>query len=186
MKEKDLKIDSFVKRCMNNTCGDGAKVNNEWYLECLNKAKDTKEFEKLYLSTKDKNIICSQAYGELLKKQTLFYEGYDKYYDYVMNKADIEHLTSSDIGGLKIGNDSFSICMSNSYGDGIFPVAIFNKGNPYICAIDHMMNYQVRVDGKFNIYNYDCDCGYDIAFELEGSYIVYSYNGFVALVELNR
>ena len=68
MREKDLKIDSFVVTCMNNIYGDDAEVNNEWYLECLNKAKDTKEFEKLYLSTKDKNIICSQAYGELLKK----------------------------------------------------------------------------------------------------------------------
>ena len=48
MEEKDLKIDSFVVTCMNNIYGDDAEVNNEWYLECLNKAKDTKEFEKLY------------------------------------------------------------------------------------------------------------------------------------------
>lgn len=42
MKEKDLKIDSFVVNCMNNIHGDYAEVNNEWYLECLNKTKDTK------------------------------------------------------------------------------------------------------------------------------------------------
>ena len=46
MREKDLKIDSFVVTCMNNIYGDDAEVNNEWYLECLNKAKDTKEFEQ--------------------------------------------------------------------------------------------------------------------------------------------
>lgn len=181
MKEKDLKIDSFVVNCMNNIHGDYAEVNNEWYLECLNKAKDTKEFEKLYLSTKDKNIICSQAYGELLKKRSLFYEGYDKYYHYVMNKAEIKKVTYSDRGGLKIGNDTFSICVSNGYGDGVIKTAIFLKGNPYICAVDHMMDWQVTVDGKFNIYSYDC--GNEVAIELEGSYIVYSYNGFVALVE---
>ena len=170
---------------MNNIYGDYAEVNHEWYLECLNKAKDTKEFEKLYLSTKDKNIICSQAYGELLKKQSLFYKGYDKYYHYVMNKAEIKKVTCSDRGGLKIGNDTFSICVSNGYGDGVFKTAIFLKGNPYINAVDHMMNYQVAVDGKFNIY--DCDCRNDVALvELEGSYIVYSYNGFVALVEQDR
>lgn len=39
MKEKDLKIDSFVKSCMQNTIGGSAKSNNQWYLECLNKAK---------------------------------------------------------------------------------------------------------------------------------------------------
>ena len=124
MREKDLKIDSFVVTCMNNIYGDDAEVNNEWYLECLNKAKDTKEFEKLYLSTKDNNIICSQAYGELLKKQSLFYEGYDKYYHYVMNKAEIKKVTCSDRGGLKLGNDTFSICVSNGYGDGVFTTAM--------------------------------------------------------------
>ena len=184
MREKELKIDSCVVTCMNNSYGDVAEVNNEWYLECLNKAKDTKEFEKLYLSTKDNNIICSQAYGELLKKQSLFYEEYDKYYHYVMNKAEIKKVTCSDRGGLKLGNDTFSICVSNGYGDGVFTTAIFLKGNPYINAVDHMMNYQVAVDGKFNIY--DCDCRNDVALELEGSYIVYSYNGFVALVEQDR
>ena len=35
MREKDLKIDSFVVTCMNNIYGDDAEVNNEWYLECL-------------------------------------------------------------------------------------------------------------------------------------------------------
>ena len=29
MKEKDLKIDKFVKLCMNNTYSNGAKENNE-------------------------------------------------------------------------------------------------------------------------------------------------------------
>lgn len=101
-----------------------------------------------------------------------------------MNKAEIKKVTYSDRGGLKIGNDTFSICVSNGYGDGVIKTAIFLKGNPYICAVDHMMDWQVTVDGKFNIYSYDC--GNEVAIELEGSYIVYSYNGFVALVEQNR
>jgi hypothetical protein len=184
MEEKNLKIDSFVKRCMQNTIEGSAKSNNQWYLECLNKAKNTEDFENLYFSTKDIDIMSSQAYGELLKKQSLFYKGYDKYYHYVMNKAEIKKVTCSDRGGLKLGNDTFSICVSNGYGDGVFTTAIFLKGNPYINAVDHMMNYQVAVDGKFNIY--DCDCRNDVALELEGSYIVYSYNGFVALVEQDR
>lgn len=47
-----------------------------------------------------------------------------------------------------------------------------------------MMDWQITIDGKFNIYSYDI--GNDVVLELEGSYIVYSYNGFVALVEQDR
>ena len=68
MKEKDLKIDKFVKLCMNNTYSNGAKENNEWYVKCLEKAKDTEDFLQYYFSTYDKKIICCQAYGELLKE----------------------------------------------------------------------------------------------------------------------
>lgn len=184
MEEKNLKIDSFVKRCMQNTIGGSAKSNNQWYLECLNKAKNTEDFENLYFSTKDIDIMNSQAYGELLKKQSLIYEGYSEIYNYVMNQAEIKNIAGSDRAGLKIGNDNFSICVSNGYGDGVTKFAVFKKGNPYICAIDHMMDWQITIDGKFNIYSYDI--GNDVVLELEGSYIVYSYNGFVALVEQDR
>lgn len=44
MEEKDLKIDKFVKSCMNNTYSNEAKENNEWYVKCLEKAKDTEDF----------------------------------------------------------------------------------------------------------------------------------------------
>ena len=128
--------------------------------------------------------MSSQAYGELLKKQSLIYEGYSEIYNYVMNQAEIKNIAGSDRAGLKIGNDNFSICVSNGYGDGVTKFAVFKKGNPYICAIDHMMDWQVTIDGKFNIYSYDC--GNEVALELEGSYIIYSYNGFVALVEQDR
>ena len=47
MEEKDLKIDSFTKTCMQNTIGGSAKSNNQWYLECLNRAKNTEDFENL-------------------------------------------------------------------------------------------------------------------------------------------
>lgn len=101
-----------------------------------------------------------------------------------MNQAEIKNIAGSDRAGLKIGNDNFSICVSNGYGDGVTKFAVFKKGNPYICAIDHMMDWQITIDGKFNIYSYDI--GNDVVLELEGSYIVYSYNGFVALVEQDR
>ena len=99
MKEKDLKIDSFVKSCMQNTIGGSAKSNNQWYLECLNKAKNTEDFENLYFSTKDIDIMNSQAYGELLKKQSLIYEGYSEIYNYVMNQAEIKNIAGSDRAG---------------------------------------------------------------------------------------
>lgn len=184
MEEKDLKIDSFTKTCMQNTIGGSAKSNNQWYLECLNRAKNTEDFENLYFSTKDIDIMSSQAYGELLKKQSMVYEGYSETYNYVMNKAEIKNITCFETSKLKIGNDNFSVGVSNGYGDGIMKFAVFKKGNPYINAIDHMMDWQVTIDGKFNIYS--CDIGNDVALELEGSYIVYSYNGFVALVEQDR
>lgn len=128
--------------------------------------------------------MSSQAYGELLKKQSMVYEGYSEIYNYVMNKAEIKNITCSETSKLKIGNDNFSVGVSNGYGDGIMKFAVFKKGNPYINAIDHMMDWQVTIDGKFNIYSYDI--GNDVVLELEGSYIVYSYNGFVALVEQDR
>lgn len=79
MEEKDLKIDSFTKTCMQNTIGGSAKSNNQWYLECLNRAKNTEDFENLYFSTKDIDIMSSQAYGNYWKNKVWFMKGIVKY-----------------------------------------------------------------------------------------------------------
>lgn len=182
MLEKDLKIDKFVKSCMNNTYSNGAKENNEWYVKCLEKAKDTEDFLQYYFSTYDKKIVCCQAYGELLKGST-HYAGFDMHVKSILYNANKIFLTCSDIGSLKIGNEQCSFYIRNGYGDGEMYGFIFDKDNEYISAIDHFMEYSSLVDGKFDIYDYDC--GDDVLCSIEGKYMIYYFNGNVAFVEVN-
>lgn len=81
--------------------------------------------------------------------------------------------TMSDKGGVKVGNDSFSVILSNGRGDGDTRVAVverdtFNKGIPM---------FNTSVQGAFNIYDYDC--GNTVSKAVVGLYGVYYYDGIV-------
>ncbi len=184
MKEKDLNINDFAKRCMNDTWADGAKQNNEWYKECLKKSKDTSEFLKLYFTTKDKEIIFSQAYGELLRRINVYYKGFSKYVSNILNHANKTLTTESDRGDLKIGNKEVAFYVANRYGDGYTNVYFFEKSNEWIRAVEHLMDTSMAsVIGKFDIFEYDC--GDKVLCTIEGNYNIYSYCGNVVFIENN-
>ena len=91
--------------------------------------------------------------------------------------------TDSDVGALKIGNENFSIRIPNGEGDGTTRYAILKKGtdeNKYFN--DRMFNYVCAIQGKFNIYAYDCGDWVDLA-DVEGTFSVYYFEGLIALKE---
>lgn len=83
--------------------------------------------------------------------------------------------TMSDAGGVRVGNDSFSIVIGNGRGDGVTRVAVLKKGE----WNDSFLNFKEMISGnEINIYDYDC--GGSVAVTLEPSrYGVYTGNGFV-------
>lgn len=88
--------------------------------------------------------------------------------------------TESDAGGVKVGNDSFSVRIPNGFGDGITRCAVFEAQNE---TVTELMEYFTTIDGTFNIYDYDC--GTKAARTLTGRYAVYFYDGLVAFVKQN-
>ena len=184
MTEKDLKIDKFVKSCMNSTYSNGAKENNEWYKDCLEKAKNTSEFLELYFTTKDKEIIFCQAYGELLRRSNIYYKGFSKYVSNILKHANKKLTTESDRGDLKIGNKEVAFYVANRYGDGCTNVYFFEKSNEWIRAVEHLMDTSMTsVIGKFDIFQYDC--GDKVLCTIEGNYNIHSYCGNVVFIEVN-
>ena len=87
MKKEDLDINRFAKSCMENNTGNMARKNYMWFEECVEKAKDTWNFYELYFATKDEDIICSQGYGELLKRLVPLYKGFDRYVNNIIKKG---------------------------------------------------------------------------------------------------
>ena len=85
---------------------------------------------------------------------------------------------SCDGGSIKIGNDEFSVHITNDYGDGTHKVYIFKeKEISNIKPAD--AKYVGSVRGKFNIYEYDC--GNEVLCKLEGEYSVFKYVGSIYL-----
>jgi hypothetical protein len=77
--------------------------------------------------------------------------------------------TYSDVGSVKIGNDSFQFNISNGYGDGDTDVLISDAPT----EAPKNAEYVMHIDGDFNIYSYDCSTS-DVAHTLHGAYYVYS------------
>ena len=82
--------------------------------------------------------------------------------------------TDSDVGSTKIGNDDFSVQINNCMGDGITK-NIIDTNNTFDCK--SFFDYFTVINGKFNIYDYDC--GESVAKTLNGEYFVYSGFGYV-------
>lgn len=83
--------------------------------------------------------------------------------------------TESDIGGLKVGNDDFSIIVPNGRGDQTTRVAVFENRKDFN---DSLMLFWTDVQGTFNIYSYDC--GSVPVITLSGRYAIYYHDGFIA------
>lgn len=84
--------------------------------------------------------------------------------------------TYSDAGSLKIGNEDFTILVPNGFGDGEMRYAIVDQFN------SNMANPFTLIDGKFNIYTYDC--GNEIAEMIEGKFYIYYHDGIVIFKRL--
>jgi len=84
-----------------------------------------------------------------------------------------------DAGSLKIGNEGFSVLISNGVGDGEFNWAVTTD-------MPTDMDLQMCVQGeRLFIYDYDCKGGEPICGPLTGSFMVYSRDGDVCLHKIS-
>lgn len=92
---------------------------------------------------------------------------------------------SCDGGSLLLGNENFQCAYMNNYGDGTHKVFIKNKEDkwsklPYGNYVNDAYHFEGSVQGKFNVYAYDCLHGQDllekenILITLSGRYGIYS------------
>lgn len=159
-------LKEFTIRCLTNPWGEADIISEHWRA-----AADLDAFKAAVFA--DDCLKTTQAYAELSKET----EGH--WYRVRKMFGDKCFKTISDVGSVKVGNESFSLCVNNGRGDGITRVAVFAKGDDFN---QHMMHYScVTVSGKCHIYDYDC--GNTPAAELDGNYFVYYYEGLVAFVE---
>lgn len=142
-----------IKRCFGDF-EDSNPLVKLWF-----KAKDLKDFYSLI--KKDKYARMTQFVGELLRDDKDFVES-------LIENAE-RFYTSSDAGGVKIGNDSFSVIIPNGYGDTDKNiVAVIDDNSLNKTAFD----FWSVVEGT-NISIYEYDCGNDTVATLSGEYGVY-------------
>lgn len=165
--------DTFIKSCLFN-CLTADDEYKEFLTETLEKANNTEEFTEMFLA--NKKYKHKQGYQVLLRS-----EKPDQVWYFIReNFGDKCFKTMSDVGGVMVGNDDFSIIVPNGYGDGTTRVAVFDKGEFYV---DNLMQFFTSISGKFAIYGYDCDGAPET--ELDGRYGIYYYDGLVAFVKWN-
>lgn len=169
---KDLKYSSpseFWKVCVAHIFedySDAPKETAQKMQAMFEAAEDLDDFQEKILESTDPDITMTQAYAVLSKRT----EGH--WYRLRAMMGDKCRKTESDAGGLKIGDDHFSILI-NGEGDGITRYAVFNRDewNP------NMATFTTSIEGTFNIYAYDC--GDEVAETLSGRYGIYTYEGIV-------
>lgn len=169
--EETKGLKNFTVRCLMNEEVKSYEGSKRIIAEYWEKAKDIEEFKKFVLD--DERLKFNQGYAELSK------ESDNHWYRVRQMFGDRCFKTYADGGSVKIGNDSFSLNISNGYGDGTVRVSIFTKEDRFN---ENMMNYTgTALHGEFNIYEYDC--GDTIAKTMNGDYFVYIFEGLVAFVE---
>lgn len=77
-----------------------------------------------------------------------------KYLSKLKKLADLYFETSSDIGGVAVGNEQFCMNLNNGYGDGTTKVFVFNT-NRIPSGIKDFLVFNDCLGGKFNIYEED-------------------------------
>lgn len=143
----------------------------------LKEAKNSEEFVDKILD--DEELKNYDAYAELSKRFRP-----DRHWHRIREMfGNRSFKTDSDMGSVKVANDHFSVLIPNYEGDGTTRVAVFHKNEDFNAR---MMDFFTILDGKFYIYNSDCanteDYGSRVE-ELNGTYWVYAYDGFVAFEE---
>lgn len=177
---KNKRVNEFIKTCMLDEYNDNAKINKEWFLSCLERAKNLDDLEKIYFQTDNINIICSLGYGVFSKRTA----NHDLRLEKLFNHADNSITTYSDVGSLKIGVEDSSVLIPNGLGDGITTVGFFDANNPYNEALDHMMMFFTKINGEFDLYEYDC--GDEVAMKIKGKYFVFYSSSYIAFQQVKN
>ncbi len=100
-------------------------------------------------------------------------------------KSNKRFVTSSDIGGLRVGNAEFSINIPNGYGDGDTRVAFFDGYIPqkeleYNNFGENELRYFTCLKGTFNIYDDDCSTGNEgYLATFSGRFGIYYRDGYI-------
>lgn len=95
-----------------------------------------------------------------------------------------KYYTNSDVGCFLFGNKDFSFKLPNGVGDGRNTVLVFDSEEEYkaFCIKDYgekrwydAFKWQMPINGKFNLYNYDCSDmdDKDIKAKFDGKYYLY-------------
>lgn len=87
--------------------------------------------------------------------------------------------TDCDCASTKVGNTNFTILINNCCGDGITTNIIDEDGT----FNDSFFEFQNVIEGKFNIYDYDC--GNTPIKKLNGRYFVYAGESFILFKKQN-
>lgn len=163
-------LKEFTIQCLTNRWTDGG-TTADIIKEHWKNAENLDAFKAAVFE--DSRLKTTQAYAELSKEDA------DHWYRVREMFGARCIKTTSDAGGVKVGNEIFAANIENGIGDGTTRLAVFAKGDEFN---ENMMRYSgITLKGKFSIYDYDCG-GVAIE-ELDGNYAVYNYDGLVAFVE---
>ena len=144
----------------------------------IRKATDTEDFIDKFLACED--FIKMPLHEVIIKYERL--ERVWKFNRGVLGEDCFK--TSSEMGGVKIGNDKFSLVVPNGRGDGTTRAAVKSKAAQEAKSYTHhCFNFFVSVEGEFNIYS--SDCGNEVAITVNGRYGVFYYDGMVLFEEWN-
>lgn len=144
--------------------------DNNILLRLLDRSDNMEHFENLIKQSRDARL--TQFAGELLKYDREFVESFATSSDFV--------ITSSDAGGVKIGNESFRVIVPNGYGDTDENiVAIIKESDAFN---NSAFEFWSTIEGE-NINIYDYDCGDTVVMKLpKGRYGIY-YNDRVIILQ---
>lgn len=177
----DVLKKNVSKGCNINLLGSCIE-NSESCSKLYEKCNSYDEFETRVLNKEcDSNIVYSliSIYGK--DSEYHWYRIRDLFGDRCFK-------TYSDVGSLLVGNESFQVLIPNGKGDGTTRVAVFKKNDSVSVGLIELMmdrKHGPTLNGKFNIYSYDCDNPEkdEPLKTLDGKFLTYYYDGFVAFVE---
>ena len=142
----------------------------------IRKAADTEEFIDMFLGCED--FIKTPLYTSIIKNERAGMMW--KFNRNVLGEDCFK--TSSDMGGIKVGNNNFSIIIPNGRGDGTTRVSVKSKSAQELRNYTHnCFNYFTSIEGEFNIYSYDCEN--DVVTTVNGRYGIFYYDGLVLFEE---
>ena len=93
---------------------------------------------------------------------------------------------SSDIGSVLVGNKEVRFALPNIGGDGTTKLYVFDDETSFLAyPVSDMVKFVTCIEGKFNVFSYDCSHGddEDVIATLEGRYGVYRGEWIVVLVK---